>query len=77
MMNNEGAFPRLVERIQGGRDDDGALHRRMLELLYEMSRIQRISADQLRESVSTTARPPRERVRYPEKLMCVSAFERL
>ncbi|KAI9822161.1 MAG: hypothetical protein M1832_003164 [Thelocarpon impressellum] len=48
MMNREGAFPRLLELIQGRRDDDGELHRRLLGLLYEMARIQRLRLEDLR-----------------------------
>ncbi|KAI9755836.1 MAG: threonyl-tRNA synthetase [Chaenotheca gracillima] len=47
MMNEEGAFPRLLELIQSDRNDDGGLHRRLLELLYEMSRIQRLRSEDL------------------------------
>ena len=47
LMNQEGAFTRLVELIRSQRDDDGLLHRRLLELLYEMSRIQRLQAKDL------------------------------
>lgn len=47
MMNQEGALPRLLELIQSRPDDDGALHRRLLELLYEMSRIQRLRLEDL------------------------------
>lgn len=47
LMGQEGCFPRLVELIRSCRDDDGWLHRRLLELLYEMSRIQRIRAGDL------------------------------
>ncbi|KAI9845433.1 MAG: hypothetical protein M1837_004911 [Sclerophora amabilis] len=48
MMNEEGAFPRLLELIQSDRNDDGGLHRRLLELFYEMSRIQRLRIEDLR-----------------------------
>lgn len=41
-MNEEGVFPKLLELIQGMKDGDMDLHRMLLELLYEMSRIQRI-----------------------------------
>lgn len=53
-MNKEGAFPRLLELIQAQRkngvDGDGpetGLHRMLMELLYEMSRIQRIRIEDL------------------------------
>ncbi|KAJ9620904.1 pre-rRNA processing [Taxawa tesnikishii (nom. ined.)] len=48
MMQTEGAFPRLVELIRSRRDDDRGLHRLLIELLYEMSRIQRLSWEDLR-----------------------------
>lgn len=47
MMNNEGCFPRLLELIQKGRSEDATLHRLLLELLYEMSRMQRLSFEDL------------------------------
>ncbi|KAK2768685.1 hypothetical protein FQN54_000541 [Arachnomyces sp. PD_36] len=54
MMNKEGAFPRLLELIQAQRkngvDGDGpetGLHRMLMELLYEMSRIQRVKIEDL------------------------------
>lgn len=47
MMQSEGAFPRLVELIRAKRDDDFALHRLLLELLFEMSRIQKLSRDDI------------------------------
>lgn len=46
-MNAEGIFPRLVEIIYEGKDDDAGLHRMLLELLYEMSRIQRLRIQDL------------------------------
>lgn len=45
MMNTEGCFPKLVELIKGGQDE--RLHRSLLELLYEMSRMQRLSQEDL------------------------------
>ena len=56
MMNEEGAFPRLVELIQQKRDGDAGLHRMLLELLYEMSRIQRLRAADLSWSLTSTGR---------------------
>ncbi|KAF6219369.1 hypothetical protein HO133_005195 [Letharia lupina] len=47
MMKEEGGFPRLLELIQEGRDDDAGLHRMLLEVLYEMSRIQRLRIEDL------------------------------
>jgi hypothetical protein len=47
MMNTEGCFPRLVELIKKGKRDDPGLHRLLLELLYEMSRMQRLSTEDL------------------------------
>ena len=50
MMNEEGAFPTLLELIRGRKDDDVGLHRMLLELLYEMSRIQRLRIEDLSPS---------------------------
>ena len=47
MMNEEGVFPRLLELIQSKKEEDAALHRMLLELLYEMSRIQRLRTEDL------------------------------
>lgn len=47
MMNNEGCFPRLLELIKKGKRDDARLHRLLLEQLYEMSRMQRLSPEDL------------------------------
>jgi hypothetical protein len=47
MMNMEGCFPRLLELIKQGRRDESRLHRLLLELLYEMSRMQRLSSEDL------------------------------
>lgn len=50
MMNEEGSFPRLVELIMERKDDQTGLHRMLLELLYEMSRIQRLRIEDLSTS---------------------------
>lgn len=47
MMNEEGVFPRLVELIHLRKEDNLCLHRMLLELLYEMSRIQRLRTEDL------------------------------
>lgn len=47
MMNREGAFPRLVDLIKSKRGEDRRLHKRLLELLYEMSRLQRLGGEDL------------------------------
>lgn len=47
MMKEESGFPRLLELIQERKDDDAGLHRILLELLYEMSRIQRLRTEDL------------------------------
>ena len=52
-MQAEGAFPRLVELIRDKRDDDSGLHRQLLELLYEMSRMQKINRGDLGELYGT------------------------
>lgn len=49
MMQCEGAFPRLVELVKRGWDNEVGLHRLLIELLYEMSRIRRLSWDDLSE----------------------------
>ena len=49
MMQIEGAFPRLLDLIKGNKDDNTGLHRLLLELLCDMSRIQRLSLDDLGE----------------------------
>lgn len=47
MMNKEGCFPRLLELVKKGNREDPTLHRLLLELLYEMSRMQRLSFEDL------------------------------
>ena len=48
MMQQECAFPRLVELIGAWKDDrDPVLHRILLELMYEMGRIQSLSWNDL------------------------------
>ncbi|KAJ9256812.1 hypothetical protein DTO207G8_2415 [Paecilomyces variotii] len=50
MMNDEGSFPRLVELIQLPRKDENVepgLHRLLMDLFYEMSRIQRVKVEDL------------------------------
>lgn len=52
MMNDEGSFPRLVELIQLPRKDENVepgLHRLLMDLFYEMSRIQRVKVEDLGE----------------------------
>ena len=51
-MNEEGVFPRLLELIQERVDDNAGLHRMLLELLYEMSRIQRLRIGDLSKKAS-------------------------
>ena len=47
ILNEEGGFSRLVELIANPREHEEGLHRLLMELLYEMSRIQRISVENL------------------------------
>lgn len=52
VMNEEGSFPRLLELLQRKSDDgDGestaGLHRLLMDLLYEMSRVQRVRIEDL------------------------------
>lgn len=51
LYNREGCFPRLVELIAQPhlRQREQHVHRQLMELLYEMSRIQRITNDDLSE----------------------------
>lgn len=49
MLKAEGVFPRLVELIRDKRDDDSGLHRLLLELLFEMARMQRMNRGDLCE----------------------------
>lgn len=46
-MVNEACFPRLLELINGRRDQDPRLHRLLLQLMYEMSRMERLRVDDL------------------------------
>jgi len=46
-MNREGCFPRLVDLIKQGEMGDARLHRLLLEVLYEMSRVQTLSVADL------------------------------
>ena len=47
-LNEEGVFPRLVDLIADPiQSEDAVLHRLLMELLYEMSRIQCIKRDDL------------------------------
>ncbi|KJZ72395.1 hypothetical protein HIM_08198 [Hirsutella minnesotensis 3608] len=47
-MIQEACFPRLLELINTHRDDeDGRLHRLLLQLMYEMSRVERLAAEDL------------------------------
>jgi hypothetical protein len=49
MMQSEGVFPRLVELIRNQVDEGNGLHKLLLELLFEMSRMQRLNRDELSE----------------------------
>ncbi|QIX00233.1 hypothetical protein AMS68_005750 [Peltaster fructicola] len=46
-MQEEGAFSRLVELVSMKPNDDNALHRLLLELLFEMSRIRKLDRNDL------------------------------
>lgn len=46
MMNEEGAFGRLLELVRNGKED-AILHRSWLELLYEMCRVHRLKNEDL------------------------------
>ena len=48
MMNSEGCFPKLLELVKQAKADNAPRwHRLLLDLLYEMSRMQPISAEDL------------------------------
>ena len=51
LMNEEGSFPRLLELLQRkdehAEDGGAGLHRLLMDLLYEMSRIQRVKIGDL------------------------------
>lgn len=46
-MVDAACFPRLLELLNGGRERDPRLHRLLLELMYEMSRIERLRMEDL------------------------------
>lgn len=52
LMNGEGAFAHLVALVRDAVDDSRGLNQRLMELLYEMSRIQQITPNQLSERFS-------------------------
>lgn len=66
MMNEEGVFPRLLELIQDKKVEDAALHRMLLELLYEMSRIQRLRTQDLCRCCSPCAQERLRRLMEPQ-----------
>lgn len=47
MLNKEGTFPRLVELIAHPRRHEEHIHRTLMELMYEVARIQKITNDDL------------------------------
>jgi hypothetical protein len=47
MLNKEGTFPRLVELIAHPREKEEHMHRTLMELMYEVARIQKITNDDL------------------------------
>lgn len=46
-MIDEGCFHRLLELINGRQEDDASLHRLLLELMYEMSRVEKLRVEDL------------------------------
>lgn len=51
MMHSESTFPRLVELIQmDSVQEDTKLHQMLLELLYESSRVQRLTWEDFSKS---------------------------
>ena len=47
LMNQEGVFTRLIDLVATPTEDQPGVHRLLMELLYEMSRVQRIRIDDL------------------------------
>jgi len=47
MLNKEGIFPRLVELVAHPREHEEHTHRTLMELMYEVARIQKITQDDL------------------------------
>lgn len=47
MMSEEGNFPKLVELIKEKGEEDADFHRLLMEVLYEMLRIQRLRLEDL------------------------------
>ncbi len=50
MLNKEGTFPRLVELIAHPRENEEHMHRTLMELMYEIARIQKVTNDDLSAS---------------------------
>lgn len=46
-MVGEACFPRLLELINGRKERDPRLHRMLLELMYDMSRVERLRTEDL------------------------------
>lgn len=46
-MVDEACFPRLLELIKSQKDEDPRLHRFLLQLMYEMSRMERLRRDDI------------------------------
>lgn len=46
-MIDDACFPRLLELLNGRREDDPRLHRFLLQLMYEMSRMERLRQDDI------------------------------
>lgn len=49
LMQTEGAFPRIVELVRVQQDNDSGLHRLLLELMFEMSQMQKLGREDLGE----------------------------
>jgi hypothetical protein len=58
MMHSETTFPRLVELVQTDSvQEDTRLHQMLLELLYESSRVQRLTGEDFSTSLTFVAVP--------------------
>ncbi|KAF2481982.1 hypothetical protein BDY17DRAFT_174984 [Neohortaea acidophila] len=47
MLRSEGVFPRLIQLIRGGGEDNDDMRRLLLELLFELCRTQKLSREEL------------------------------
>lgn len=56
LLNKENAFPRLIDLIAHPKENEESLHRILMELLYELCRVQTITNDDLSMCCSMSGR---------------------